>query len=79
MPGSKFIEMLDGNTTCLQDGVSLEEVLAETRQRSTSSSSESSESSSGSSETATSSNTSRAVMQPAKTRLRGFSLRKIRG
>jgi len=74
MTSSKFVEILDTcETPYSHDNVSLEDILAETRERSASASSASSASSDKSSDTPTSS-----ITQPVKTRRRGFSLRKAK-
>lgn len=74
MTSSKFVEILDSsNTPTAHANVSLEDILAETRQRSESSSSAST---SGSMSSAKSPVPSPVLTQPAKTRLRAFSLRK---
>ncbi|GIZ41783.1 hypothetical protein CKM354_000507700 [Cercospora kikuchii] len=76
MAGSKFTEILDTNTTPFsRDNVNLDDVLAETRQRSESrgsiTSSSSDKSSSGSSPTTSSYN---LPMDPAKKGFRRFSI-----
>jgi len=82
MTSSKFVEILDTtDAPYSHDNVSLQDVLAETRERSASASSASSASSNNNSASDLSSSRERSPPrpnnnQPVKTRLRGFSLRK---
>ncbi|KAK1058546.1 hypothetical protein LTR74_013351 [Friedmanniomyces endolithicus] len=75
MTASKFVEIFDSNdATRLQDGLTLDQVLAETRQRSASADSFASSSTSAS--TTKPPSPTPSANQPIKTRLRAFSLRR---
>ncbi|KAL9529221.1 hypothetical protein SMMN14_07128 [Sphaerulina musiva] len=77
MAASKFVEILDTKTTPYsRDNVSLDDVLAETRERSESQGSIAS-STTEKSESA-SSPTSSTISEPIKARLRAFSIRNKR-
>ncbi|KAI5362659.1 hypothetical protein Slin15195_G100370 [Septoria linicola] len=80
MAGSKFVEILDTTSTPYsRDNVSLEDVLAETRERSESQGSLTSTSSEKSGSTSpTTSSYNIIPTEPLKTRLRGFSIRNKR-